>query len=53
MGEEGVRHVMRSLLAEFDIAMAVGGFKNVGDMTRDRLESYPKAYSLIAEKSKL
>jgi isopentenyl diphosphate isomerase/L-lactate dehydrogenase-like FMN-dependent dehydrogenase len=40
MGEEGVRHVMRSLLAEFDIAMAVGGFRNVGDFKRDRLESY-------------
>lgn len=42
MGEEGVRHVMRSLLAEFDIAMAVGGFKNVGDFTRKRLETYPR-----------
>jgi len=53
MGEEGVRHVMKSLLAEFDIAMAVGGFKNIGEMTRDRLESYQKSYTLIAEKSKL
>ena len=53
MGEEGVRHVMKSLLAEFDIAMAVGGFKTVDDFTTDRLESYPKSYSLIAEKAKL
>jgi isopentenyl diphosphate isomerase/L-lactate dehydrogenase-like FMN-dependent dehydrogenase len=37
MGEQGVRHVMKSLLAEFDISMAVGGFKNIGEMTRDRL----------------
>jgi lactate 2-monooxygenase len=28
MGEEGVRHVMKSLLADFDILMAVGGFKS-------------------------
>jgi isopentenyl diphosphate isomerase/L-lactate dehydrogenase-like FMN-dependent dehydrogenase len=53
MGEEGVRHVMRSFLAEFDIAMAVGGFTSVADMTRERLESYPKGYPLMAEKSKL
>lgn len=53
MGEEGVRHVMRSLLAEFDIAMAVGGFKSIKDMTRDRLDSYAKGYPLIYEKSKL
>ncbi|KAK5069905.1 hypothetical protein LTS08_007878 [Lithohypha guttulata] len=46
MGEEGVRHVMRCFLAEFDIAMAVGGFKNMDDFTRDRLESYPKSYSI-------
>ena len=53
MGEEGVRHVMKSLLAEFDIAMAVGGFNTVDDFTTDRLESYPKSYGLIAEKAKL
>ncbi|KAL8793370.1 MAG: hypothetical protein Q9195_004048 [Heterodermia aff. obscurata] len=32
MGEVGVRHVMRSLLAEFDILMNVGGFQNVEQM---------------------
>ncbi|KAK5023459.1 hypothetical protein LTS07_009334 [Exophiala sideris] len=53
MGEEGVRHVMKSLLAEFDISMLTAGFRNIGEMTRDRLESYPKSYALIAEKSKL
>ena len=53
MGEEGVRHVMKSLLAEFDISMLTGGFRNVGEMQKDRLESYPKNYTLIAEKSKL
>jgi FMN-dependent dehydrogenase len=51
MGEQGVRHVMRSLLAEFDIAMAVGGFKNIGEMKRDRLGKFPtqqRAYRRIA-----
>lgn len=47
MGEEGVRHVMRSLLAEFDIAMAVGGFRNMDDFKKERLESYARSYSLI------
>lgn len=32
MGEEGVRHVMKSLLADFDILMNVGGFQNVEQM---------------------
>ena len=71
MGEAGVRHVMRSLLADFDILMNVGGFQSVEDFQRDRLgelpsrheesgheltlsiESYPKSYDLIAERSKL
>ena len=37
MGEMGVRHVMKSLLADFDIAMGVGGFKSIEDMTKNRL----------------
>ena len=32
MGEAGVRHVMRSLLADFDILMNVAGFQNVEQM---------------------
>jgi len=54
MGEHGVRHVMKSLLADFDILMSVGGFQNVEQM-KDRgiLESYPKGYAMIAERSKL
>lgn len=32
MGEHGVRHVMKSLLADFDILMNVGGFQNVEQM---------------------
>lgn len=31
-GEEGVRHVLRSLLAEFDILMNVAGFRNIGEI---------------------
>ncbi|EAW10170.1 L-lactate dehydrogenase [Aspergillus clavatus NRRL 1] len=37
MGEEGVRHVMKSLLADFDILMAVGGFTSVKDFDRTML----------------
>lgn len=54
MGETGVRHVMRSLLADFDILMEVGGFRNVEEMMdRSVLESYPKGYAMISERSKL
>lgn len=53
LGEEGVRYVMKALLADLDIAMAVGGFVDVEDFVRERLESYERSYSLIAEKSKL
>ncbi|KAL4938989.1 hypothetical protein BDV06DRAFT_225434 [Aspergillus oleicola] len=50
MGEEGVRHVMRGLLADFDILMAVGGFNSVGEFRRDALESYPKSYTYIPDR---
>ncbi|KAI9848210.1 MAG: hypothetical protein M1837_000884 [Sclerophora amabilis] len=54
MGEHGVRHVMKSLLADFDILLAVGGYRNVDEIGRDALDSLPNsAASLIAEKSKL
>ena len=54
MGEHGVRHVMRSLLADLDILMCVGGFRNVAEMMeRSVLESYPKGYAMIGERSKL
>ena len=54
MGEVGVRHVMKSLLADFDILMNVGGFQNVEQMMdRGIIESYPKSYSMMAQKSKL
>ncbi|MCJ1307408.1 hypothetical protein MMC25_001054 [Agyrium rufum] len=53
MGEPGVRHVMRGLLADLDILMCVGGIQKIGDISKDLLESYPKGYNLMAEKSKL
>ncbi|EPQ32203.1 uncharacterized protein PFL1_00400 [Pseudozyma flocculosa PF-1] len=36
-GEEGVRHVLRSLLAEFDILMNVGGFRTIGEIDRSAI----------------
>ncbi|KAK3171127.1 hypothetical protein OEA41_003211 [Lepraria neglecta] len=53
MGEAGVRHVMKSLLADFDIFMNVAGFQNIEQIDKTALESYPKSYAMIAEKSKL
>jgi lactate 2-monooxygenase len=34
-GEDGVRHVLRSLLAEFDLTMALAGCRSVSDLGRD------------------
>jgi len=53
MGVPGVRHVMKGLLSEFDILMNVAGFQNVGQIDRSALESFPKGYQLMTEKSKL
>ncbi|GAB7364606.1 hypothetical protein MBLNU230_g5411t1 [Neophaeotheca triangularis] len=53
MGEDGVRHVMKSLLADLDILMNVAGCQKVSDIDRSWLESGPRAYSYMAEKSKL
>ncbi|KAG9974244.1 FMN-dependent alpha-hydroxy acid dehydrogenase, partial [Aureobasidium melanogenum] len=41
MGEHGVRHVMKSLLADFDILLNVAGFQNVEQIVgnREALES--------------
>ncbi|KAI1138473.1 FMN-dependent alpha-hydroxy acid dehydrogenase [Hypoxylon sp. FL0543] len=41
-GEEGVRHVMKSLLADFDILMNVAGYPDLKDINRDALDSMPK-----------
>ncbi|KAN0099195.1 FMN-dependent alpha-hydroxy acid dehydrogenase [Hyaloscypha variabilis] len=52
-GELGVRHVMKSLLADFDILMNVAGFQSVDQITRDSIESLPSSAAMIAEKSRL
>jgi isopentenyl diphosphate isomerase/L-lactate dehydrogenase-like FMN-dependent dehydrogenase len=36
-GEAGVRHVMKSLLADFDILMGVGGFNSISEINRSAL----------------
>ncbi|KAK4575133.1 hypothetical protein LTR86_000985 [Recurvomyces mirabilis] len=55
MGEHGVRHVMKSLLADLDIMFNVAGIQSVDQLIghRDWLDSHPVGQTLIAEKSKL
>jgi isopentenyl diphosphate isomerase/L-lactate dehydrogenase-like FMN-dependent dehydrogenase len=53
MGEHGVRHVMKSLLADLDIMFNVAGIQNVKQLDRSWLDSSPKGQSLIAERSRL
>ncbi|KAF2398960.1 FMN-dependent alpha-hydroxy acid dehydrogenase [Trichodelitschia bisporula] len=53
MGYHGVRHVMQALLADLDILMNVGGITDLRQLDRTVLESYPKGYPLLPEKSKL
>lgn len=53
MGEAGVRHVLRGLLADMDILMNCAGLRSVDEIDRSLLESLPKAYGLVGEKSKL
>jgi lactate 2-monooxygenase len=36
-GQDGVRHVLRSLLADLDLAMALSGHRSVEELTRDSL----------------
>ncbi|TQN67199.1 putative lactate 2-monooxygenase, partial [Colletotrichum shisoi] len=52
VGEHGVRHVLKGLLADLDILMNVAGIRKIGAVNRDLLESLPKSYALVAEKSK-
>jgi hypothetical protein len=37
MGETGVRHVMKSLLADFDILLNVAGYRSVEEVDRNAL----------------
>ncbi|KAH7031466.1 FMN-dependent dehydrogenase [Microdochium trichocladiopsis] len=41
-GEEGVRHVMKSLLAEFDILMNVSGYASIDAIDREAIDSLPR-----------
>lgn len=41
-GEIGVRHILRSLLAELDILMNVAGYPRIEDIKRDAIESLPR-----------
>jgi len=43
MGEEGVRHVMKGLLADLDILMGVGGFNKVEEFEKDILGNHRSA----------
>lgn len=53
MGEAGVRHVLKGLLADLDILMNVAGIRSIADIDRSLLESFPPSYALLAEKSRL
>jgi isopentenyl diphosphate isomerase/L-lactate dehydrogenase-like FMN-dependent dehydrogenase len=48
MGEAGVRHVMKSLLADLDILMAVGGFTRVEEFDRSILGMSVMIYPLLS-----
>jgi isopentenyl diphosphate isomerase/L-lactate dehydrogenase-like FMN-dependent dehydrogenase len=48
MGETGVRHVMKGLLADLDILMNVAGIQNIGQIDRDLIgKSIPKTYGAV------
>lgn len=53
MGEPGVRHVFRGLLADLDILMNCAGINSISEIDKSLLESLPPSYALLAEKSKL
>jgi len=53
MGEHGVRHVMKSLLADFDILFNVAGCQSVDQINRDWLEIHPRGQSLLDVRAKL
>ena len=40
-GEFGVRHVMKSLLADFDILMNVAGYNSIKEIDRNALSTCP------------
>jgi isopentenyl diphosphate isomerase/L-lactate dehydrogenase-like FMN-dependent dehydrogenase len=40
-GESGVRHVLRSLLADLDLTMGLAGLRDLSELTRDILVRSP------------
>ncbi|KAF1351876.1 FMN-dependent dehydrogenase [Delphinella strobiligena] len=50
-GERGVRHVMRALLAEFDILLNVAGYARIEDIDREAIDSLPRVACLPATPS--
>lgn len=52
-GEHGVRHIMKSLLAEFDILMEEAGFPSIDQIDRSAIDSLPNTSNLIAEHSQI
>ena len=47
MGEAGVRHVLKSLLADLDILMNVAGIRNVGEIDRSLIGTYDLPYTAL------
>ena len=41
-GEIGVRHIVKALLAEFDILMNVSGYPKLEDINRGALDTLPR-----------
>ncbi|KAF2090834.1 FMN-dependent alpha-hydroxy acid dehydrogenase [Saccharata proteae CBS 121410] len=52
-GETGVRHVMKSLLADFDILLNCAGFQSVDQIDKDAVDSLPNAAQLIGTVSRV
>lgn len=52
-GEAGVRHVMKSFLAEFDILMEEAGFQSIEQIDRSAIDSLPNTSNLISEHSRI
>lgn len=52
-GEHGVRHIVKSLLAGFDILLEVAVFQNIEQINRVAIDSLLSSYSLIVEHSQI
>jgi lactate 2-monooxygenase len=37
-GQDGIRHVLRSLLADFELTLALSGHRTPAELTRDCLQ---------------